>query len=680
MWINALLPAALALVVVFAPGLMVTIAARLKGFDAFAIAPAISVAVVAGSAILAPFFGFDWALWLPFVLALFIAVLAALVVWGFDSVGLLDAPSRRRLNSTVDATPMSWSFKGQLWHYLAWALALILLVRNMTNSLGNPEWISQTWDNIFHQNAIRYIADHGNGSALFINSMVSANETPAFYPAAWHDIVSLVFMNTEASTALSTNAVALVVSAVVWPLSALYMLRSIFPLGRFALMLSAVALASFPAYPYLLVFFGVLYPNLLGYSLVPVGIGMMAQLFRVGLVRHLATVQTVYLGIFVTLGTAIAHPNAVMSMLVLVTPIFATRLVMQIVSAVQKQTPAWVAVLQVLGLLALFAVVYYLWGVVRPPKEAGDMWHPYMSQGGALGELLSHQVLSLTKPLWLVSTLFVVGAYLLVTAKNRLYWLFGTWVVLAYFYIAVRSLDWEDGRYDVVGVWYHDSYRVAALIPLVVLPFIAYLAQHLAEWAQRIYAGWTVRRVAAETASYRADTRLRLLPAAGVVAVLVVGGALQTSAPLTKFIDSIFWQYAPEDESPLLGPDEITIFEHLDDYVEEDEKIVVQAFNGGPLAYAYTGREVSAYHALWDMTDDEAYVYQNLNAANEDPKVCEILERENYRYYLEFGHIEVNEADHSVWYPGFEEIVENNVVEETYRAGGAKLYKITACD
>lgn len=672
-WLPALLPFVVGILLVFVPGLLVTCAARLRGFDALAIAPAISTALMAVSAIAAPMVGVRWALWVPFALALIVAALGFAVVYGLQKASLLDAPAGRRLSSSIALTPMTWSVRVQAWHYVAVALSFIFLLRNMTNALGQPDWISQTWDNIFHLNAVRYIADEGNGSALFVGTMTARGGEAGFYPTAWHDFVSLIFMNTGSTIPVATNAFVLVVSTVVWPIALIYMVRSIFPAGRFALVVTGIAASAMPAFPFLLTYHGVLYPNLLGYALVPVGIGMMAQLFRVGLVRYLATAQSVFLGIFVALGVSLAHPNAIMSMLALVVPIFAARLVLQIVAAVRRETPAWAAVLQSIALVGLYFFVNYLWGVIRPPEEAGAMWNPEKTQAQALGEMFFNQSLATSKPLWAVTALFVVGAFFLVLAKNRLYWIFGTWAVLAYFYAAVNSLDWADGRYDVVGVWYNDAFRVAALIPTVTLIFVAYGCHKLAEKTSALEPARLFRG--------------KLEPAkaalvSGTVAAVVLAYLLQTAAPLQNYIAQSFWKYAPNSESELLSPDEENILQHLDDFVPEDETIVVQAFNGGSLAYAYANREVTSYHVMGadDPTADESYIYQHLNQANVDPKVCQIVNDENLGYYLEFGHVEVNDADHRTWYPGFEELVENGVVQEVYRAGGAKLYEITACE
>lgn len=677
MWISAVLPALWALAIVLIPGLIVTLALRLKGFDAIAIAPPVSVALIAGGAIVAPMVGVSWSIWVPLAFAVVVAVLGFIVNLLSEKFGFADGPSRRVLGTTIARTPMGWNVKRQVWLYASVALGAIMAMRNLARSVGDANWVSQTWDNIFHLNAIRYIVENHNGSSLFISSMTSGDQPASFYPAAWHDVVSLVFMYSGASIPVATNATVLVVGGIVWPLSVIYLIRSIFPAGRFALLLAGAASASIISFPFSLVFFGVLYPNLLGYSLLPVGIGMMAQLFRVGLARYLTTVQSVFLGTFAALGIAIAHPNAIMSMLVLVIPIFATRIVLQIIAAFKKETPWWVALLQTLAISVLFIVISFMWGVVRPPKEAGEMWNPTLNQGQAFGELLTNEALTTTHPLWLVTALFLVGAFFLVTCRNRLYWIFGTWGVLAYFYVAVRSLGWDDGRYDVVGIWYNDAFRLAALVPAIVIIFIAYGGQQMARLVTEKFETLDFSRI-----SKKAGDRGVVLVTVATVSLVVLTLVLQSAAPLNNYIKRTHNLYEPTLESELLTPDEYNVLDHVDDYVPEDEEIVVSAFNGGSLAYALSDRKVTVYHTLANMTADDWYLYANLDKAGKDPRVCQIMERDNIHYWLWFGWKEVNnDGDHAMWYPSFEKLFRTKgLIEPVYQSGGATLYKLTGCD
>src|SRR5690606_5761584 len=89
------------------------------------------------------------------------------------------------------------------------------------------------------------------------------------YPAAWHDLVSLLVSVGGGGIPVSVNVINIVVAAVVWPLGCLYLARTVWG-NRPAVVLSAAVLsAGFGAFPISLLDFGVLYPNFLAVALLP---------------------------------------------------------------------------------------------------------------------------------------------------------------------------------------------------------------------------------------------------------------------------------------------------------------------------------------------------------------------------------------------------------------------------
>src|SRR5690606_23851609 len=78
---------------------------------------------------------------------------------------------------------------------LAMLLGGVLMARTVIRALGAPDALSQTFDNIFHQNAVRYILDGASPSSLDLLSLTATPGDPTFYPAAWHDTVSLVLLS-----------------------------------------------------------------------------------------------------------------------------------------------------------------------------------------------------------------------------------------------------------------------------------------------------------------------------------------------------------------------------------------------------------------------------------------------------------------------------------------------------
>ena len=671
-WFEIAMPLLVGLIYLFVPGLLISAAARLRGFEAFGLAPALSVAAIMLGATVTPMLGIRWALWVPFASAGVLAAVILLVVLVGRWAGLGSAPARshqgRWLPPQRSVVASAWWSKDQIAYWGSFLVGALLLWRNVTNAIGQPEWISQTWDNSFHLNAVRFIEETGSASPLTLGAMTTVEGEPTFYPGAWHAIVSLISMGSGADIPVATNTMALVVSAIIWPLSTVFMVRQIFKLNTAGVMVVGAFAAAFTAYPILLLDFGVLYPNLLGIALIPAGIGLVAQLFRMVAVRRISTLQSVVLGVWAALAIAIAHPNAIMSLLVMIIPLLLGRVILNLVTSFKQRAYWGAAGATALGVALIFIVMNILWGVVRPPQAAGEVWGPVLTQGQALGEPFAFAAMGF-KPQWFLAIIFVIGLYTF-TRRANVYslWVLGAWAVVVYFYVAARSLAWEDGRYEVVGLWYHDSFRLAALLPVMSVPMLA-LAVH---WvAEKLVANRWWQRTQWEST--------RRMTVVGAVVLVAVVGFGQTSTALQNQVEANYYEYAPDPESDLLNTDEFDMLEALDEYVPEGDTVVVQPFTGAALAYAIADRPVTAYHTIYSADDDVKYVQDHLNQALTDPQVCRALDNLNADYYLDFGRAEVSGHDHSSWYAGFEGLSESGVLTEVHREGDAVLYKITAC-
>ncbi len=678
-WLAITAPFLLGAALLLLPGLLIACASGLRGIDAVGLAPPLSIDSIALSAIIAPMLGVSWALWIAPTLAALLALAIGIGRWLYRKL--------RGARPVADQSPSSlWWDKKQAVYWVSFALGAALLLRNVSNALGQPDWISQTFDNNFHLNVIRYIQETGNASSLTVASLTAGGGDVFFYPAAWHGLVSLIYTGSNTSIPLATNAAALLVCSLVWPLSMIFMLRALFKLNTPAIMAIGPLTAAFTAYPILLLDFGVLYPNLLGIALIPVGLGLMAQLCAVVDQPRWHPAQTLGLGILVGLSIALAHPNAVMSLLVMAVPILLARAVLQIIAAFKKTIGPIKALVQLAALGGLLWFIYYLWGLVRPEEEAGEIWGPVITQSQAYGEAILNASMD-SSPQWFISLLFLAGIYAIFCQRDRKVWLIACWCILAFFYGAARSLPWDQDRYWVVGVWYHDSYRLAALLPLISLPImvwgIHWFSQKIAQSNryQHLLASW--RRLEGRLPSLgRLAGPSQHLPAraATLALVLLIVGFGQTSKSLADQIEESYFSYYPNPQSKLLSTDELKLLESLPEYVPEDAEIVVQPFTGAALAYAFADRQVSAYHTIYTPDPATQYIEQNLNKAGRDPQVCRILTQKNMDYYLDFGDKEVNGDDHSARYRGFENLQGSGILTKVHSEGQAVLYKITGCN
>ncbi len=66
-------------------------------------------------------------------------------------------------------------------------------------------------------NAIRWIQEHGDASSLTLGAVSAADQQPAFYPAGWHDFVSLIYSTMGTSIATATIVTVLLAAGILWP-------------------------------------------------------------------------------------------------------------------------------------------------------------------------------------------------------------------------------------------------------------------------------------------------------------------------------------------------------------------------------------------------------------------------------------------------------------------------------
>lgn len=259
----ATVPVVLAcLVLLFAPGTLVLAGLGLQRWSYLAVAPVLTVSIVAVTAIVAPYLGIGWSL-LPVAIA---TVLLSGLLFGVRKLrarraGSSESPRvRRALRKPGKSDVISAA------GFLAGSAAIAL---QLHQAFGRPENISQTFDNVFHLNAIRYILDTGNASSLTLSGMTSGDSPPYFYPAAWHGLASLLVQMTGTPISVAVNVVNLSVAAAVWTAGCMFLARTVIGPNAYAVAAAGVLAAGFGSFPLLLLDFGVLYPNFLSVSMIP---------------------------------------------------------------------------------------------------------------------------------------------------------------------------------------------------------------------------------------------------------------------------------------------------------------------------------------------------------------------------------------------------------------------------
>ena len=637
-WIETVPVFAAGALVLFGPGLLAGLVLRLKGFAVAALAAPLSLAGIAAMALASVVVPFRWSVWTWLVGAVLVVGVAVLVrLWQGRTAAPAASPPDRR------AAWMRWAPAAAL------VVAVALLLPRVTGVIGDPSAISQTFDNVYHLNAVRFVLDEGVIAP-------TGQLIPGFYPSLWHALTAVVVLLTGATIPVAVSVVAVLLCAVVWPASCIALVVAVVGLRRPAAVLAGgVLAASVAAFPYLLLDFGILYPNVLGLAMLPVALAVTAGAVGAGAAPQDGAVVRWALLIAVVPTLALAHPNTLMALLLLgCWPCLYAAVAWWRTSGASTRVRA----LMLTSWTVLAGAALLLFVVARPTREQA-FWEPPMGPLEAVREVLLNEPVSRPAAVT-VSVLMLVGVVAVLWRLPRRSWIVLGWLTLGFVYLVCASFPSGTVRYLVTGSWYSDLFRVAALLPVAVVPLAA-----AGFGALVALVALGLRRIGAP----RAVTAVVAL--AGLIAV---GFGAQGASSLDKTVRWAAAMYAPD--TSLLTADERALLERVDDHVPSGEVIAGNPWTGAGLAWALGDREVLVTHLFQDLAPDEQLIVDHLRDAT--PAVCAAAAREGVRWVLDFGTDEVHGADHG--YDGLLGLEEAGVAELVDQEGDARLYRFTGCD
>ena len=632
-------------------------------------APAVSIALIAGTGIVAPMLALPWGpATIAAATALTSLVLLAARLWITRRHERQEASARRWPRA---GTAAAWC--------AAWPLSAAVTGYTVGRVLNTPDAISQTYDAVFHLNAVEWILKTNNASSLRL--FLEAPQG-SIYPLGWHTLVAAAMRLCGAtSIPVATNAMVLVVAGLVWTSGCLALTHVLFRGRPLALLTAAVLAGSFTAFPSLLLTWGVLYPNFLSIALLPSLLAAARELVPDGAgpgTRSQPTALLLAAGALGVVGLGLTQPNTVVTLLIAFVALTAARLVTTLRTPPDER-PAHALRLQ--GLLAggLTAALVLVWIFMRPPRE-GAIWGPSYATSGSVGEAVTAMPVQLPL-IWVPAVLTLIG-FVAALRADGYRWLAVLHATTGALYVVARSAEDGDLRFFMVGIWYNDASRLGAMIPTTAVPLAVLGVFTIAQWARALSgrlaaAQWSrgmhqrlvaVRRI-------RALTWWRWVVYPVVVLALVQTGPL--SGAMSDSVKILEQAYLLSPDSSSLTPDERALIDELPGLIDDKNAVVaVDPRSGAALAYALAGVDTTVKH-LFHRHDPEVYIIQNkLNKAATDPTVCPALKDLGATYALYFpgktisnqkpfrGFAHLNTA------PGFELVA---------KQGDAALYRINAC-
>ena len=525
--------------------------------------------------------------------------------------------------------------------------------------MGGLFRVNQSYDNVFHLNAVRHILRLGDGSAWTVGGMTTLPGEETFYPALWHQTVSLVVQLSGQDIVLASNLVMLLLGTTVWPLALMALVRTGTNAGP-AGWLAAGALAGVASdFPLKMMSWGVLLPYLYSLAMMPLVLMLIVHLVRLAPdgEQRLTGGQLGVLIPAVFGAVALAHPQGVFVALVMGVPMMVWAVLATATDLVRRRPRAGIRLAVLVPLTALVIVVGHdIWYRFRPVEASAAVWGPSASTQEAIGQVLT--LVPHASPIWLPLGVILALCALAVLIGSRSRWLLPAFLAAGALSVAVRSLPVDDLRYELTGNWYSDNNRITVMLATAAVPLLAVGLDVLLRWAARLLP---VLR----------GTAGAVLAVALCLAIIAVGH-FSPSTEASRWYLEREWR-----NDNLLSDDERALLLMLPEVVPEDAVIATNAWNGSSLAYAISDREVLNTFMSFQAEDEVHLLNGHLDDAQTDPEVCDAAEDLGVDYALDFGPQEIH--GRSATYTGLNEISETGAAEVVLQVGDAKLLRMLPC-
>lgn len=663
-WAAATPELLLAAAVVVLPGLAIALALGFRREQAVGAAPALSVGALSIANVVSMLLKVHWGLAVVAVVTLVLAGLGA---------GVWATLLRRRQDDRLPEPRWGWG-----WSAGFVAAAVLVSGFAIARGIGAPESISQTFDSALHVNGIANVVAHQSAAPSVVGAAAAPAGHAGFYPPMFHGIAALVAMTLGCNPIVAANVVAVVLAAVMWPLSMMLLVRTIVGPSRFALAMSMGAVCVISVFPAMLVSYGVLWPNALSYSILPGALALGILVVRQTPFRWVGSAQaTLALGI-VAPGLYYSHPGAAFALLAIGLPVLAAaELGLLRDSWGQPRRRAVAALLLVVTVVALWGLWLALYHVPALNGVRHFYWSPRQSVSQAVGEAL-FLTSSLSGDVAAIGALVLLGVLWSLMRGSRL-WLVAAHGIIVALYVIATTTD-ADIRPTLTGFWYNDGFRIAALLPVTGIPLAAIGALWLRDGAAARVRDWASRGpLASRDRVARTVSRRSSLVAALVVAILTVA-LLPGSTPVSGVVATVRFTYAGSPDQ-LVSPDEAALFRKIAGWSTPGTEILGSPWTGGVYAGVLSGRQVVFPHMVTTDDPPRTLLMRSFDKFTTDPAVCRAVKSLRIGIVVDDSHkfdAVVSKA-RIAQYPGLGHLASTPGLTVLGRSATATVYRVGTC-
>lgn len=347
-------------------------------------------------------------------------------------------------------------------------MVFIIAAYVFCNTLSSPDCYFQGWDNVTHLATIRTFVRSGNYSPLANSFYLTVDISPevsgaGFYPSAWHELAAMLVSAMGIPVTEAANCVIIVSIAAIYPCSSFALMQSLGLMDRWRAPFYAVICLGIPAFPWDMISYGPLYPNLLGFALMPSCLALMLTYIKGwGLVSHKTACGHITLLMLAAIALGLSHPGSVFALGTISAPLLIATVSAKTGQFCRKKgLPHYL--FGALTLLAICLVWCACYKSSFVSSIAGVDWPSISSLKKAIASALFLGVT--THPFqFIIPTLSFVGCFAAARNSGRR-WIIASWLIAVTLYSIDAGTDLPI-KHLLTSFWYTDYHRTGSMVAI----------------------------------------------------------------------------------------------------------------------------------------------------------------------------------------------------------------------
>lgn len=331
------------------------------------------------------------------------------------------------------------------------------------SGIKTPTAFIQMYDNAWHLWRIANFMETGNHSSVFVGGTLLGG---GFYPSAWHGLAALAGTMVGCNAPIAEGASLMAMVSVAYPLSCVLLLVTLFGDNPRRVVLGSVFCLSVAFFPWRIMLWGPLYPNVVSFALMPAEAALFIRFLRdaKGVRERVVTGTHFVLG---GIALALIQPNAIFSCGVFLIP-FCLAWCRQTVSERKGMRIGIIAeVMLLLAFVALWLALAYA------PFMSQFVWYKREMNGSVVQAIKWALALCfiMRRQQYAAGVLVLMGGVCLLLDKKRR-WVAFSYAFLIGLYLVAYSVP-APLKNILTGFWYADYWRLATAASVFAIPLIA---------------------------------------------------------------------------------------------------------------------------------------------------------------------------------------------------------------